>query len=153
MKIDVHFTPLGLAAGDLAARGVVLIDAQGGGRVLVGAPANFKARVERARAVLLEPRDLVVICAGREKDFAIEDAYTAGRLIKAVKKGLRKLALNDAARAALALTDELTSWAEAMEGSEAAHQLGDVDLDGDVAFAARPDRFAVVPTYADRRIT
>src|SRR5207302_1825729 len=85
------------------------------------------------------------ICAGREKQFAIEDAYTAGRVIKAVKKGLRKLALNDAARAALALTDELTSWAEALEGSEAAHQLGDVDLDGDVAFAARPDRLAVGP--------
>jgi len=235
MKIDVHFTPLGLGAGDLAGRGVVVIDAlratttiitalangakavipaatseeavrlasnlekdgvllagerrsvriegfalgnspremvpavvagktivlattngtpalvaaQGGEPVLVGAPVNFKALVERARAVLLGPRDLVLICAGR----AIEDAYTAGRVIKAVKKGLRKLALNDAARAALALTDELTSWAEALEGSEAAHQLGDVDLDGDVAFAARPDRFGVVPTYADRRIT
>jgi len=239
MKIDVHFTPLGLGAGDLAGRGVVVIDAlratttiitalangakavipaatseeavrlasnlekdgvllagerrsvriegfalgnspremvpavvagktivlattngtpalvaaQGGEPVLVGAPVNFKALVERARAVLLGPRDLVLICAGREKQFAIEDAYTAGRVIKAVKKGLRKLALNDAARAALALTDELTSWAEALEGSEAAHQLGEVDLDGDVAFAARPDRFGVVPTYADRRIT
>ena len=239
MRIDVHFTPLGLAAGDLAARGVIVIDAlratttivtalangakavipaatsedavrlatnlekdgvvlagerrivkiegvalgnspremtatavggktivlattngtpalvaaQGGEPVLVGAPANFKALVERARAVLLEPRDLVVICAGREKDFAIEDAYTAGRLIKAVKKGLRKLALNDAARAALALTDELTSWQEALEGSEAAHQLADADLGEDVAFAARADRFGVVPVYADRRIT
>src|SRR5437588_603453 len=102
-----------------------LVAAQGGEPVLVGAPVNFKALVERARAVLLAPRDLVIICAGREKQFAIEDAYTAGRVIKAVKKGLRKLALNDAARAALALTDELTSWTEALEGSEAAHQLGD----------------------------
>src|SRR5438552_2732413 len=108
MKIDVHFTPLGLGAADLA---------------------------------------------GREKQFAIEDAYTAGRVIKAAKKGLRKVALNDAARAALALTDELAGWAEALEDSEAAHQLSDVDLDGDVDFAARPDRFGVVPTYADRRIT
>jgi len=74
-------------------------------------------------------------------------------VIKAAKKGLRKVALNDAARAALALTDELAGWAEALEDSEAAHQLSDVDLDGDVDFAARPDRFGVVPTYADRRIT
>jgi len=239
MKIDVHFTPLGLVAGDLAGRGVVVIDvlratttivtalangakavipaatseeavrlasnlekdgvvlagerrsvkiegfalgnspremtatavagktivlattngtpalvaAQGGEPVLVGAPVNFKALVERARAVLLEPRDLVVLCAGREKDFAIEDAYTAGRLIKAAKKGLRKVALNDAARAALALTDDLSSWEEALEGSEAAHQLADVDLGEDVAYAARADRFGVVPVYADRRIT
>ena len=239
MKIDVHFTPLGLAAGDLAGHGVVVIDAlratttivtalangakavipaatsedavrlasnlekdgvvlagerrsvkiegfalgnsplemtatavagktivlattngtpalvaaQGGDPVLVGAPVNFKALVERVRAVLLEPRDLLVICAGREREFAIEDAYTAGRLIKSVKKGLRKLALNDAARTALALTDELTSWQDALEGSEAAHQLADVDLGEDVAFAAQADRFGVVPVYADRRIT
>ena len=239
MKIDVYFTPLGLGTGDLAGRGVVVIDvlratttiitalangakavipaatseeavrlasnlekdgvllagerrsvkiegfalgnspremvpaavagktivlattngtpalvaAQGGEPVLVGAPVNFKALVERARALLVEPRDLVIICAGREKQFAIEDAYTAGRVIKAVKKGLRKLVLNDAARAALALTDELSSWTEALERSDAAHQLGEVDLEEDVAFAARPDRFGVVPTYADRRIT
>jgi len=31
--------------------------------------------------------------------------------------------------------------------------LGEVDLEEDVAFAARPDRFGVVPIYADRRIT
>jgi 2-phosphosulfolactate phosphatase len=130
-----------------------LVAAQGGETVLVGAPVNFKALVERARALLLEPRDLVIICAGREKQFAIEDAYTAGRLIKAAKKGLRKLVLNDAARAALALTDEVADWSEALEGSEAAHQLGEVDLAEDVAFAARPDRFGVVPSYADRRIT
>ena len=130
-----------------------LVAAQGGDPVLVGAPVNFKALVERVRAVLLEPRDLLVICAGRERQFAIEDAYTAGRLIKAVKKGLRKLALNDAARTALALTDELASWQDALEGSEAAHQLADVDLGEDVAFAAQADRFGVVPVYADRRIT
>src|SRR6266480_3630365 len=239
MKIDVHFTPLGLGAGDLAGRGVVVIDAlratttiitalangakavipaatseeavrlasnlekdgvllagerrsvriegfalgnspremvpaavagktivlattngtpalvaaQGGEPVLVGAPVNFKALVERVRALFLAAGADDHQIARLEKQFAIEDAYTAGRLIKAVKKGLRKLALNDAARTALALTDELTSWQEALEDSEAAHQLADVDLSEDVAFAAQADRFGVVPVYADRRIT
>ncbi len=239
MKIDVHFTPLGLVAGDLAGRGVVVIDAlrstttvitalangakavipaasseeavrlasnlekdgvllagerkclkiegfalgnspremtatvvagktivltttngtaallaaQGGDPILVGAPVNFKAVAGRARAVLMERGDLVIVCAGRERQFAIEDSYTAGRLVKAVKRGIRKVALNDAARAALALTDELAGWSEALEGSEAAQQLADVDLAADVSFAARADRFTVVPTYADRRIT
>lgn len=239
MKIDVHFTPLGLAAGDLAGRGVVVIDvlratttvitaiangakavipaatseeavrlasnlekdgvllagerksvkiegfalgnspremttaavagktvvlattngtpalvaAQGGDPVLVGAPANFKALAARARAILAERGDLVIVCAGREKQFAGEDAYTAGRLIKAVRRGLKKVGLNDAARAAVALTGELAGWSEALEQSEAARQLAEVDLEADVAFAARADRFPVVPTYADRRIT
>jgi 2-phosphosulfolactate phosphatase len=239
MKIDVHFTPLGLVAGDLAGRGVVVIDAlratttvitalangakavipaatseeavrlasnlekdgvllagerksvkiegfalgnspremtaavvagktivlattngtpalvaaQGGDPVLVGAPANFKALVERARAILGQRGDLVIVCAGREKQFAAEDAYTAGRLVKAVKRGTRKVALNDAARAAVALTAEFADWEEALEASEAARQLAEVDLAADVAFAAQADRFGVVPAYADRRIT
>ncbi|HVH10483.1 MAG TPA: 2-phosphosulfolactate phosphatase [Gemmatimonadales bacterium] len=130
-----------------------LVAAQGGDPVLVGAPANFKALVARAQAVLALGRPLAIICSGREKQFAIEDAYTAGRLVKAVKKGLRKLPLNDAARAALALTDAVKSWQAALENSEAARQLAEADLADDVAFAARADRFDVVPTYADRRIT
>lgn len=239
MRIDVHFTPAGLVAGDLAGRGVVVIDvlrattsvitalangakavipaasseeavrlasnlekdgvvlagerksvkiegfalgnspremtaaavggktivlattngtpalvaAQGGDPVLVGAPVNFKALVAQARAALARQGDLVIMCAGRDKQFAIEDAYTAGRLIKAVKKGTRKLALNDAARAAVALTAEFENWEEALEESEAARQLAEVDLAADVGFAARADRFSVVPVYADRRIT
>ena len=122
-------------------------------RSLVGAPVNFKALAERARAALAGRGDLVIVCAGRDKQFAIEDAYTAGRLIKAVKKGIRKLALNDAARAAAALTTEFANWEEALEESEAARQLADVDLSADVGFAARADLFSVVPAYADRRIT
>jgi 2-phosphosulfolactate phosphatase len=239
MKIDVHFTPAGLVAGDLAGRGVVVIDAlratttvitalangakavipaasseeavrlasnlekdgvllagerkslkiegfalgnspremtatvvggktivltttngttallatQGGDPVLVGAPVNFKALAARARTMLVERGDLVIVCAGRERQFAIEDGYTAGRLIKAIKRGIRRLALNDAARAAVALTDEFAGWGEALEGSEAAQQLTEVDLAADVGFAATADRFTVVPTYADRRIT
>jgi 2-phosphosulfolactate phosphatase len=239
MKIDVYFTPLGLVAGDLAGRGVVVIDAlrattsiiaavasgakavipaatseeavrlasqlekdgvllagerkslkiegfalgnspremtpaavagktvvlattngtpalvaaQGGEPVLVGAPANVRALAERARAILAKRGDLVILCAGRERQLALEDAYTAGRLVKAVKKGIRKLGLNDAARAALALTDQFTSWTEALEESEAGRQLAELDLADDVRFAAQADRFDVVPVYADRRIT
>ena len=130
-----------------------LIAAQGGDPVLVGAPANFKALAGRASEVLARRGELVIICAGREKQFAVEDAYTAGRLLKALKKGAKKLALNDAARTALALTDAVANWKDALEGSDAARQLGEVDLAEDVRFGAKPDRFTVVPSYADRRIT
>src|SRR2546426_360707 len=148
MNVAVYFTPLGLNAGDLAGRGVVVIDvlrattsvitalAQGGAPVLVGAPVNFKALAARARAVLVERGELIIVCAGREKQFALEDAYAAGRLIKAIRKGLRKLALNDAATAALALTQQFTTWVEALEHSEAGRQLTEADLAGDVASAS-----------------
>src|SRR3989441_894239 len=147
MKIDVHFTPLGLVAGDLAGRGVVVVDALRATTTIVTALA------ERTRAILAQRGDLVIVCGGRDKQFALEDGYTAGRLIKAIRKGIRKLVLNDAARATVALIDQFAGWQEALERSEAAQQLVDADLGEDVAFAARPDRFGVVPVYADRRIT
>jgi len=130
-----------------------LVATQGGDPVLLGAPANFKAVAARARELLARRGDLVIVCAGRDKQFAGEDAYTAGRLVKVLKKGLRKVALNDAATAAVALTDAWASWKEAVEASEAARQLAELDLGEDVRFAAQPDRFTVVPSYADRRIT
>ena len=130
-----------------------LVAVQGADPVLVGAPANFKALAARARAVLDERGDLVIVCSGRERHFALEDAYTAGRLVKAVKRGLRKLELNDAATAALALAAAYRSWAEAFAGTAAARQLVEANLGDDVTFAVKPDRFGLVPRYAERRIT
>jgi len=51
------------------------------------------------------------------------------------------------------LTEQFASWKEALQDSEAAQQLAEADLAEDVAFAAKADRFGVVPTYANRRIT
>jgi len=132
-----------------------LVAAQAGAPVLVGGAVNFTALAERARALFTERSDLAIVCAGRDKQFALEDAYTAGRLIKAVKKGVppKKLALNDAAVVALELTARYKNWRDALEKCDAARQLAEVDLAADVAFSAKADRFAVVPVYADRRIT
>ena len=239
MKLDVYFTPLGLTAGDLAGRGVVVIDvlratttivcalangaravvpaassedavkmtanlerdgfllagerkylaipgfslgnspremtadlvggktvyltttngtpalvaAQGADPVLVGAAVNFSAVADRARDVLRDRGDLVIICAGREKQFALEDAYAAGRLVQAVKKGLRKLVLNDSAHVALGLTQRYKHWLDAFTACEAGRQLEELALAEDVTFCAEADRFAIVPTYSERHIT
>jgi 2-phosphosulfolactate phosphatase len=239
MKLDVYFTPLGLTAGDLAGRGVVVIDvlratttivcalangaravvpaassedavkmtanlerdgfllagerknlaipgfslgnspremtadmvggktvyltttngtpalvaAQGADPVLVGAAVNFSAVADRARDVLRDRGDLVIICAGREMQFALEDAYAAGRLVKAVKKGLRKLVLNDSAHVALGLTQRYKHWLDAFAVCEAGRQLEELALAEDVTFCAEADRFAIVPTYSERHIT
>jgi 2-phosphosulfolactate phosphatase len=130
-----------------------LVASQGGDPVLVGAPANFAALTIRAREALADRGELVIVCAGRERQFALEDGYAAGRLIKAVKKGLGKLELNDAAHAALALTGAYDGWADAFTGSVAARQLTEANLGADVAFCAKPNRFGTVPQYAERRIT
>jgi len=130
-----------------------LVAAQGGDPVLVGAPANFKALVERARQALSERGELLIVCAGRERQFALEDAYTAGRLVKAVRRGMRKVDMYEAAAAALALVPLHETWSDAFKGTAAARQLVEANLGDDVTFAGKQDRFGTVPQYAERRIT
>lgn len=130
-----------------------LVAAQSADPVLVGAAVNFKAVTQRARAHFLERGEIAIVCAGRERQFALEDAYTAGRFVKALKKGAKRVVLNDAAEVALALTSHYEGWADALAGTAAARQLAEVDLAEDVEFAAKQDRFDTVPIYADRRIT
>jgi 2-phosphosulfolactate phosphatase len=131
-----------------------LLAAQGGDPVLVAAALNFSAVAERARTLFSERGDLVIICAGRDKQFALEDAYTAGRLIKAVKKGVppKKLTLNDAAQVSLDLAGQQGGWLDALGASDAARYLDEAGLGDDVKFCASPDRLSIVPVYADRRI-
>lgn len=130
-----------------------LLAAQGGDPVLVAAALNYSAVAERARSLFADRGDLVIICAGRERQFALEDAYTAGRLITTVKKGVRKVVLNDAAQVSLDLAAQQGGWQDAFAASDAARQLAEVGLGDDVAFCAQPNKTSVVPVYADRRIT
>lgn len=130
-----------------------LVAAQGAEPVLVGAAVNFSALAHRAREIFLGTGELTILCAGRERQFALEDAYAAGRLIRAVKRSRKRLDLNDAARVALAIADDYQDWTAALRDSAAARQLTELDFGDDVTFAATEDRFGVVPTYADRRIT
>src|SRR3989449_7149690 len=64
MKIDVHFTPLGLVAGDLAGRGVVVVDALRATTTIVTALANgAKAVIPAATS-----EEAVRLASNLEKD-------------------------------------------------------------------------------------
>ena len=130
-----------------------LVSTQGAELVMIAAAANFKAAVARAKAHFDARGEIAIVCAGRDRQFALEDAYTAGRLVKALKKGVKKVVLNDAAEVALALTTMYDDWADALEGTAAARQLEEAELADDIAFSAKQDRFDTVPIYAERRIT
>jgi 2-phosphosulfolactate phosphatase len=65
--------------------------------VYIAAGVNLTAAVTRAREVLAETDDLLVLCAGREGEFGLDDAYTAGRLLRGAFEGRRpKHGVNDA---------------------------------------------------------
>jgi 2-phosphosulfolactate phosphatase len=133
-----------------------LIGAQGAREVMTAAAVNFSAVVARARAALEQHGELVLLCAGGDKQFALEDAFAAGRLTKAVlpEGGLRRVALNDGAVASLELARHYGErWVRALRASAHGRELVELGFRSDLEACAAQDAYPVLPLYADRRIT
>src|SRR5258706_8331874 len=78
--------------------------AQGAAEVYVAAAVNLAVAGLRARDLLSQRKDLLILCGGRELRFGLDDAYAAGRLILAALEGRRRRkGLNDGALAAMDL--------------------------------------------------
>lgn len=133
-----------------------LIAAQGAREVIVGAAVNFTVVAERARAALREHGDLVILCAGADRHFALEDAFAAGRLTKVLlpEGGLRRIRVNDSAVAALELARHYGDrWLRALRASGHGRELVEMGFRSDLEACAAQDAHPVLPLYADRRIT
>jgi len=117
------------------------------------AACNLSLAGARARALLVERRDLVILCAGREGKFALDDAYTAGRLAAFALGGTRRRkGLNDAALVVLDLARRYgTNWERPLSRSVAGRHLM-ATRRGDFDQATREDAFPVLPVFRDRRI-
>lgn len=114
--------------------------------VNVGAVARWVAR--RRSPVL-------VVCAGRQGAFSMEDAVCAGLLLQRSLELAPALALdNDAARASIALAERFGVDAAAMlEGSEAGRYLVSRGYGDDLVVAAQVDALKSVPVLREGRIT
>lgn len=132
-----------------------LLATQGAAAVYLAAAANLSAAVAAARDALDARGEFMILCAGRERSFALDDAYAAGRLLGAVLGGSRKRAgLNDAAVASLDLVRRYgASWERPLRASRGGSDLAALGFDADVADAAREDAHPVLPVYHERRIT
>lgn len=135
-----------------------LVAAETARPVIVGAVTNFTAAAKAARRAAEETDELVIICSGKEKFFALEDAYVAGRYAQAALagKGRAKKAhdLNDGAIAALDLVRQYGSdWKKPIMESAAARDLLALKFKPDVLACCEQDVYDIVPTYRDRRIT
>lgn len=125
-------------------------------QVLLGAATNFSATVERARAAFEHDGEIVILCSGRSKMFALEDAYAAGRFAQALIPGRqrRSAKLNDAAIAALELVRRYgDKWKTAIAASAAARELKQRGFKQDVAASTEVDLHDIVPEYAGRLVT
>lgn len=129
--------------------------AEAGSPVMIAAALNFSAVVERARPLFEAHGEISILCAGRERGFALEDAYTAGRFAQALLPpgGRRKVEVNDAGVAALELIKRYGDrWKRAVSASAAARDLGKKGYKEDVLVATEADGYDIVPTYHERQV-
>lgn len=119
------------------------------------AAVNLSQAAEKGREVLARDGSLLLVCAGRDGAFALEDAYCAGRVIEAVLESRRpRRSMNDAAIAALDLVRRYgDGWDRPLRRSRAGRELIRLGFADDVADAGRLDAYPVLPLFHERRVT
>ncbi|HEX7023513.1 MAG TPA: 2-phosphosulfolactate phosphatase [Gemmatimonadales bacterium] len=132
-----------------------LLTAQSASEVYLAAAVNLSAAGARARELLASRRDPIILCAGREGNFGLDDAYAAGRMVEEALGGRRRRkGLNDAALVAVDLVRRYGSrWERPLRFSSAGRQLARLEMDRDVAEAGRENAYPVLPVFHDRRVT
>ncbi len=132
-----------------------LLSTQGAASVHLAAAVNLTAAAAGARDALDARGELMILCAGRERSFALDDAYTAGRLLAAVfGNSRRRKGMNDAALASLDLVRRYgTDWEGPLRASRGGADLLALGFDADLVDAARQDAYPVLPIYHERRVT
>ena len=101
--------------------------------VLLGSLLNLDAVATAARE---RGEDVLIVCAGFQGEFALDDAYCAGRIVQ-----LLGAEPSDAAKAADAIA---RAWPDAHEGL-LARTYGPPGLEEDIAFCAQVSVLDVVP--------
>jgi 2-phosphosulfolactate phosphatase len=132
-----------------------LLACQGAAGVYPTCAANLTLAAEKAREVLERDRNLLIVCAGRDGAFSLDDAYCAGRLAVATLGGRKpRRGLNDAGIAILDLVRRYgDNWERPLGYSRAGRELIRLGFREDVLEAARLDAYPVLPHFHERRVT
>jgi 2-phosphosulfolactate phosphatase len=102
--------------------------------VVLGSMLNLDAVARVAGS-----RDAVIVCAGFQGAFALDDAYCAGRIVQLVQSER-----TDAAIASVLIASAFSNALDALN----ARTYGPPGLEEDIAFCARENALAVVPRLA-----
>ena len=131
-----------------------LVSVQGARDVVVASYVNFSAALALIRAAVRGGTDVTIVCAGRERQFSLEDAACAGRYARHIVRVLSETELNDAARAAMMIDANYGDQLDRLfADSEHGRALADAGFADDLAVCASVDAYSVVPIYSDRQIT
>jgi 2-phosphosulfolactate phosphatase len=122
--------------------------------VVIGSYVNFSAVSAMLRAALRGGADIAIICAGRDRQFSLEDAACAGRFAHHAMRRRSDVTVNDAAFASMLIdrrySDNLMRLFSASAHGRALSEAGYGD---DLADCAAIDSYPVIPIYQDRQIT
>jgi 2-phosphosulfolactate phosphatase len=122
--------------------------------VVIGSYVNFSAVLAMLRAALRGGTDIAILCAGRDKQFSLEDAACAGRYVHHAMRRRADVTVNDAAFASM-LIDRRYSDNLMRLFSASAHgrALSEAGYGEDLADCAAIDSYPIIPIYQDRQIT
>lgn len=157
-------SPREMTSERVGGRTLVMTTTNGTGALLAAAPAaavyvaagvNLSVAAARARELLRDGGDLVVLCAARQFALSLDDAYAAGRLILGALEGRRvRKGLNDGALVAVDLARRYGDrFDRPLRLSAAGRQLRSLGYGEDIAHAATVDRHPVLPIFKDRWVT
>jgi 2-phosphosulfolactate phosphatase len=126
-----------------------LLAAAGAKRCVIGAFLNANA----VATALSNEDDVLLICAGKESRFALEDAVCAGLIARRMSAS-KRVRGSDSARAAMRLASRLGHPPlRFLRRTTAGVQLRNLGLSRDVDFCGLLDRYGHVPEMRDRRVT
>jgi 2-phosphosulfolactate phosphatase len=160
---DLGNSPLEHTRGAVAGKTVLLsttngtkalLAVQGARDVVVASYVNLTAVCAMLRTALRGGADVTIVCAGQDRQFALEDTACAGRYVSHVSKRLTSVDVNDAALAA-SLIDRKYGDNLMRLFNTAAHgrALAAAGFEEDLTACAAVDSYPVIPIYQDRQIT
>jgi 2-phosphosulfolactate phosphatase len=133
---------------------VALAGIQGARDVVVASYVNYSAASAMLRAAARGAADITIVCAGRDRQFALEDAACAGRFTRGITRRLANVRLNDAAQACSLIDKRYGDRLDRLfEDSEHGRALAEAGFAEDLAVCANVDGHPVIPIYHDRQIT
>lgn len=133
---------------------VALAAVQGARDVVVASYVNFSPVLAMLRAAARAGTDLGIICAGRERQFSLEDSACAGRYARYIARRMPTVEMNDAALACSMIDRRYgDNLSRLFEESAHGRALADAGFAEDLVVCAAVDSYPVVPIYSDRQIT